>query len=202
VSRIGIFGGSFNPIHLGHLLAGRAAAEAFGLDRVLLLPCKVSPFKREALDVASGEDRLEMIRLSVAGDPLYEPCALDLERGGVSYAVETVRLLRARFPDDQFAFIVGMDSLRELSHWYKVDDMLDLCEVVTLCRPGVDTPVGEGELAFTEAVRRRLLANVVRGRLCDISASEVRRRIAEGKPIRYLVCPAVETYIRSRGLYA
>lgn len=201
MSSIGIFGGSFNPIHLGHLLAGRAAAEAFGLDRILLLPCSVSPFKREAKDLASGEDRMEMIRLSVAGDPLYEPCGLDLERGGVSYAVETVRALRAKFPNDRLSFIVGMDSLRELSHWHKVDEMLALCEVITLCRPGVDTPAGESDLAFPVAVRRRLLANVVRGRLCDISASEVRRRIAEGKPIRYLVRSAVEAYIRARRLY-
>jgi len=201
VSKVGIFGGSFNPIHLGHLLAGRAAAEAFGFDRVLLLPCNVSPFKRGASDLASGEDRLEMIRLSVADDPLYEPCALDLERGGISYAVETVRALRERQPGDELAFIIGMDSLRELSHWHKVNEMLALCEVVTICRPGVDAPVGAGELSFPAETRARLLANVIQGRLCDISASEVRRRIAEGKPIRYLVCPAVERYIRARGLY-
>ncbi len=201
MKKIGIFGGSFNPIHLGHLLAGRAAAEACGFDHILLVPCNVSPFKREAADLASGADRLEMIRLSVADDPLYEPCSLDLERGGVSYAVETVRAVRARFPTERLSFIIGMDALRELSHWYQVGEFLSLCDVVTLCRPGVDAPVGPGELAFPDEIRVRLLANVVRGRLCDVSASEIRRRIAEGRPIRYLVTRAVERYIRTRRLY-
>ncbi len=198
---IGILGGSFNPIHLGHLLAGRAVAEAFGLDRVLLLPSHVSPFKRGALDVASGSDRMEMVRLSVEGDNLFEPCPVELERGGISYAVDTVRALRQRYPGDRLSFIIGMDALRELSHWHQVGEMLTMCEVISVERPGIDVPVSGDALAFPEEVRHRLLSNVIRGRLCDISSSEIRRRIAEGRSIRYLVCPAVETYIRIRGLY-
>ena len=198
----GILGGTFNPIHLGHLLMAQAAAEAFGLERVLFMPCQVSPFKVGSTDLASGGERLEMVRLSVAGNPLFEPCALDLERGGISYAVESVRLLRQRFPEDRFSFIIGMDALRELSHWHKVDEMLTLCEVITVERPGFDRPLAAEELAFPDEVRQRLLAKLVRGRLFDISSSEVRRRIAEGRSIRYLVCPAVEAYIRTHGLYA
>jgi len=198
---IGIFGGSFNPIHLGHLLAGRAVAEAFGLDRVLLLPSSVSPFKCGARDLAPGSDRLEMIRLSVEGDPLFEPCAIDVDRGGISYAVDTVRTLRRTYPTERLSFIIGMDALRELSHWHKVDEMLTLCDVISVERPGIDVPLTDGALAFPEAIRRQLLSNVIRGRLCDISSSEIRRRIAEGRSIRYLVCPAVETYIRFRSLY-
>lgn len=199
---IGIYGGTFNPIHLGHLLAAQAVAEAVPLDRVLFLPCSVSPFKRGASDLASGSDRLEMVRLSTEGYPLFEACPLDVERGGVSYALDTVLALRRLYPDDRLSFIVGMDALRELSHWYRVEDMLALCDVITVERPGSDRPVKPGELAFPEAVEQRLLANVVRGRHCEISSSEIRRRIAQGKSIRYLVSPAVETYIRSCGLYA
>ena len=202
MKRIGILGGTFNPIHLGHLFIGRAAAEAFGLDSVLLMPCSVSPFKCGVPGLVAGADRLEMVRLSVAGDPLFEPCSLDLERGGISYAIDTVKALRERHPQDHFSFIIGMDALRELSHWHKVDEMLTLCDVVTVARPGVDVPLTREALAFPDEVRTRLLDQVIPGRLCDISSSEIRRRIAEGRSIRYLVCPAVEEYILSRGLYA
>jgi nicotinate-nucleotide adenylyltransferase len=137
----------------------------------------------------------------VEGDALFEPCPVDLERGGISYAVDTVRTLRQRYPGDRLSFIIGMDALRELSHWHQVGEMLAMCEVISVERPGIDVPVSGDALAFPEEVRHRLLSNVIRGRLCDISSSEIRRRIAEGRSIRYLVCPAVETYIRIRGLY-
>ena len=199
---VGILGGTFNPIHLGHLFVGRAAAEAFGLDSVLLLPSNVSPFKLAQSGSVTGADRLEMVRLSVAEDPVFEPCALDLERGGISYSIDTVKALRERRPGDRFSFIIGMDSLRELSHWHRIGELLTLCDFITVGRPGVDVPVTAEALAFPPAVRERLLAGVIKGRPCDISSSEIRRRIAEGLSIRYLVCPAVEAYIRSRGLYA
>ena len=202
MKRIGILGGTFNPIHIGHLFIGCAAAEAFGLDRVLLMPCSVSPFKVGAAGLASGVDRLEMVRLSVAGDPLFEPCAIDLERGGISYAVDSVKALRGRYPDALFSFIVGGDALRELNHWYKVDEMMSLCDVIAVERPGVDLSALEASLAFPDEVRARLMSHVIRGRSCDVSSTEIRRRIAEGRSIRYLVCPDVEAYIRSRGLYA
>jgi nicotinate-nucleotide adenylyltransferase len=198
---VGILGGSFNPIHLGHLFVGGAAAEAFGLDSVLLMPCSVSPFKFGQPGQASGADRLEMVRLSVAEDPLFEPCSVELERGGVSYAIDTVLALRERHPLDRFSFIIGMDSLRELSRWHRAVELLALCDFITVQRPGVDAAVAEEALAFPPDVRARLLAGIIKGRLCDISSSEIRRRIAEGRSIRYLVCPAVEWYIRTRGLY-
>ena len=199
---IGILGGSFNPIHLGHLLNGRAAAEVCGLDSVLLVPSNVSPFKCGQPGQAERADRLEMVRLSIEGDPLFEPCALELERGGISYSIDTVNALREKHPADRFSFIIGMDSLRELSHWHRIGELLTLCDFITVERPGVDAPVAEAALAFPPEVRQRLLAGVITGRPCDISSSEIRRRIAKGMSIRYLVCPAVEAYIRSRGLYA
>lgn len=201
MAKIGILGGSFNPVHLGHLLMGRAAAEAFDLDRVLLVPCAVSPFKQGVTDLAPGADRLEMVRLSAAGDMLFEPSAIDLERGGVSYALDTVREVRARQAGDSIYFIMGMDSLRELSHWHRVLEMLEICDVITVGRPGIDGPLSADELDFPPGVRDRLMGGVIRGRLFDVSSSEIRRRIAEGRTIRYLVSPAVESYILNRGLY-
>lgn len=202
MSHIGIYGGTFNPIHLGHLLAAQAVAEEAGLDLVLFLPCNVSPFKRGAPDLVSGADRLEMIRLSVAGEPLFATCSLDIDRGGVSYALDSVQAVRQRYPKERLSFIIGMDSLRELSHWYRVNEMLSLCDVISVERPGVDVPIKAEELCFPEEIRNRLLANIIRGRHCEISSSEIRRRIAQGRSIRYLVHPDVEAYIRSRSLYA
>ena len=200
--RLGILGGSFNPVHVGHLLIGCAAADAFQLDRVLLLPCSVSPFKVGATDLATGPDRLEMVRRSVAGDPLFEASDLDLARGGVSYAVESVRTLRARYPEAHLFFIIGGDSLRELSHWHKIGEMLALCDVITVQRPGVTLAFDEALAPFPEAVRDRLRRHTGQGRTCEVSSTEIRRRSAEGRSIRYLVCPDVEAYIRERGLYA
>lgn len=201
MKHIGILGGTFNPIHIGHLFIGCAAAEAFGLDSVLLMPCTVSPFKVNAPDIASGADRLEMVRRSVADDPLFVPCVLDLERGGVTYAVETVKALQAQCPGARLSFIIGGDSLRELWRWHKIGEMLELCDVITVQRPGVDL-ADVAELPFEKPVRERLLANVIRGRLCEVSSTEIRRRIAEGRSIRYLVPPAVEMYIKEKGLYS
>ncbi|HRR34022.1 MAG TPA: nicotinate-nucleotide adenylyltransferase [Kiritimatiellia bacterium] len=200
--RLGILGGSFNPIHIGHLLIGCAAAEAFQLDRVMLMPCAVSPFKVGASDLASGADRLEMVRRSIAGDPLFDVSDLELARGGVSYAVETVRALHDRYPEAQLFFIIGGDSLRELSRWHKVNEMLTLCDVITVQRPGVTLELDEALAPFPETVRDRLRQHTIHGRTCEVSSSEIRRRIAEGRSIRYLVCLEVEAYIRERGLYA
>ncbi|MDD2456871.1 MAG: nicotinate-nucleotide adenylyltransferase [Kiritimatiellae bacterium] len=199
--KIGILGGSFNPVHLGHLLIGRAAAEAFGLDKVLLIPCAVSPFKLGDADLAPGADRLEMIRLSTEGDEVLEPSSIDLQRGGISYALDTVREVRSMFAGARVFFIMGMDSLRQLSHWHRALEMLELCDVITVMRPGVDAPVSAAELGFPPGVRERLMEGIIKGRLFDVSASEIRRRIADGRAIRYLVTSAAESYITARGLY-
>jgi len=200
--RVGIFGGSFNPIHNGHLLAAQAVFEAAGLDKVLLVPSQVSPFKRGAQDVAAGAARMEMVRLAVGGDARFEPCGLELARGGVSYAIDTVRQLQAQHPGTRFSFVVGMDALRDLHLWHQADELVALCEVITVQRPGFDVMLAPQELGFPLDVSRRLLDRVIHGRLCEISSSEIRQRMASGLPIRYLVPPVVEAYIRANGLYA
>lgn len=198
--RIGILGGTFNPFHLGHIFIGLSAAEAFDLDKVLVIPCAVSPFKVGEPNLLSGEERLEMIRETLKDDPLFEPCDIELKRQGISYAVDTVFSLHQRYPEDRLYFIIGMDSLMGLSRWRDAPRLLSLCEMITVSRPNIPLPDPD-TLGFPRETAEKLLKNVIQGRLCDISSSEIRRRIAQGRSIRYLVSPAVERRIVEEGLY-
>lgn len=200
MEKVGILGGTFDPVHLGHLLMAQTVREACQLDRVLLMPCHTPPHKACGTQ-ASAADRLAMVRLAVAGDPALDVCTLEIDRGGVSYAVDTLRAFRSSHPASEPHFVMGMDSLRELHLWHRVRELLDLCSFIVVERPGVDRPLAAADLALPAPWSERLLTQVVRGRLCDISSREIRGRIASGRPIRYLVPPAVEQFILERGLY-
>lgn len=200
MQRVGILGGTFNPIHLGHLLIAHAVAEALDLKRVLLLPAAQPPHKTSDA-LATADERLAMVRLSMAGDSLLDVCTLDLDRGGNSYAVDTMRAFRVQHPAYDPYFIIGMDSLRELHTWRCVHELLTLCKFVTVDRPGVDRPVNQVELRLPQPWPERLLAGIISIRTLDVSSSEIRHRIAVGRSIRYLVSPAVEAFIHERGLY-
>lgn len=199
--RIGILGGSFNPFHLGHLFMGCSALEAFHLNRVLLMPCAVSPFKIGESGLLPGEERLEMIRESVQDDPRFEPCDIEIRRGGVSYAVDSVAEIQRMNPTADLFFIIGMDSLLGLSRWHDAQRLLALCSIITLARPGTPLPAPD-TLGFPLETAQKLLKQVISGRMIDLSSSEIRRRIAQGLPIRYLVSRAVEKRIREHGWYA
>jgi nicotinate-nucleotide adenylyltransferase len=151
--------------------------------------------------LATAGERIEMLRLSVAGDPLLDVCTLETDRGGVSYAVDTLHAFRARYPECAPVFIIGMDSLRELHAWRRVEELLTLCAFATVDRPGVDRPVRPSELQLPAPWPERLLAGIVPVRTWDVSSSEIRRRIASGRSIRYLVTEGVQAFIRERGLY-
>ena len=200
MERIGILGGTFNPIHIGHLLAAQAVREACGLDRVALMPCHVPPHKGTG-ELASAADRLEMVRLAAAGDPALEVCTLEIERGGPSYAVDTVRAYRQMHPGREPHFIIGMDALRELHLWHRVEELLGLCPFIVVDRPGVCGVAQASEIPLPAPWPERLLARVVRGRLCEVSSREIRSRVAEGRAIRYLVPEPVSRFIDHRGLY-
>lgn len=201
MERIGILGGTFNPVHIGHLLVAQAVREACGLDRVALMPCCLPPHKASGAELATAEDRLAMVRLAAAGDAALEVCTLEIERGGHSYAVDTVRAFKRLYPDREPHFIIGMDALRELHLWHRVGELLALCAFIVVERPGVPALMRADAIALPEPWPERLLANVVRGRLCDVSSREIRRRVAEGRPIRYLVPEPVLRFIEERGLY-
>jgi nicotinate-nucleotide adenylyltransferase len=199
--RLGILGGTFNPVHNGHLLMAHTAAAAFGLERVLLVPSSLPPHKELAGGV-SAVHRLAMLRLAAAGDPLVTVDTVEIDRGGVSYAIDTVRHLAERDPGCELFFIIGLDSLLELHRWKDVTGFLSLCRVVTVNRPGIlGRPLRNDDLNLPEARSQRLLEDVVSHTMCEASSSEIRERIAKRLPIGYLVPESVERYIRDHALY-
>ncbi len=202
MARIGLFGGSFNPIHVGHLVASRAVAEQLRLEKLYLVPAAVPPH-RMPKNLAAPQHRLAMLELAVAGEPLFEVSDYEIRQAGPSYTVLTVEEFRRRLgsPAELF-WIIGADSLAELPNWYESDRLVDLCQVVTAARPGWDAPdLSALSRRFSRQQIERLEAGILQTPRIDISASEIRRRVAAGLSIRYLVPDAVADYIAAHGLY-
>ncbi len=197
--RTGILGGSFNPVHTGHLLMAQDAAEYFNLDRVFFIPCAIPPHKEDAR-LASTVHRLNMLKAAVAPVSCFEINTLEIERGGRSYSVDTVDHLRKTYRHNQFFFIIGDDSLIDLPEWYRIDDLLEICEFVTLARPGVELPDGAPAIENSRQ-RNQLLSRRRVGHSLNISSTEIRSRVASGYSIRYLVPDAVADYIDRYQLY-
>lgn len=197
--RTGILGGSFNPVHTGHLLMAQDAMEFFSLDRVLFVPCALPPHKDDN-GLAPAVCRAAMLQAAVAGIPFFEVCTMELERGGRSYTIDTVRELRRRYCEDDFFFIIGDDSLAELPKWRRIDELLDLCRIVTLARPGVVLAEKVPELGRERREHLRRHRRI--GHALNVSSTEIRERVASGRPISYLVPGDVAQYIARHRLYA
>lgn len=197
-----LYGGSFNPIHHGHLIAARSAAELLAATRIIFIPCANPPHKSDD-DLAPAADRLEMVRLAIAGQAGWEASDCELRRDGPSYTFETVQAFRKTLgPQAVLCWMIGADSLPELASWYRIGELVEICRIVTVARPGWDHP-DPGPLCtrLNPAQIQRLLADVLNTPRIDISATDIRRRVRQGLSIRYLVPDAVADYIRSRGLY-
>ena len=201
-ARIGLLGGTFNPVHIGHLIMAQNAVEAFELDRIIFIPCHRPPHKASP-SLAPAEDRLAMLEAAVEHDLQFEVSDIEIRRGGTSYTVDTLRWLVAEHPDTEFFFVVGSDSLRELHTWKHVAEILELCTIVAFERParGRNAPVTPEDVQLPEPWPRRLIENMAPGRLIEVSSSEIRHRVAEGLSIRYLVPPETEIYIAEHHLY-
>ena len=197
--RIGLLGGTFNPIHLGHLLIAQDALEQLALDRVKFIPSATPPHKAVGA-LASERDRIRMIELAIRRDRRFEMDDLEIRRGGISYSVDTLTELRRRHPQADFFFVIGADSLCELHLWKEAHRLVWLCTFVTVPRPGFQVkPVVDRRL--DAASRKRLRQHVLKGHACDIASRDIRARVASGQSIRYLVPDAVAEYIRRRRLY-
>ncbi len=200
--RIGIFGGSFNPVHLGHLNIASTALQKFELDKVIFIPCKVSPFKTGCEPETFVDDvhRLKMIELSIQHCDKFELSLQEINRGGVSYSFDTVSDVKRCYSCSDLFFIIGSDTLITLSKWYKIHALLNMCEFVTVNRPGVTENLVDLS-DFSADEYKRLTAHQITGRLFDISSSDIRKRIAAGESINGLVEKKVEKYIIEHRLY-
>ncbi len=188
--RIGIFGGSFNPPHVGHLIIAEMMREAFDLHRVLWIPSADPPHK-DVRDLAPAADRLEMVRLAISGNDAFELSEIEFARSGKSFTIDTILELKRRRPNDEFFLIVGGDSLADFHRWRDPDRILEEVSLIVYDRPGAGEPV---------AVPQERILRVETPQI-DVSSTEIRRRCSTGQSVRYLLPPAVEEYVRRNDLY-
>lgn len=194
--RIGILGGTFDPIHAGHLAAARVAMECARLDRVLFVPSATPPHRGPA--DARAEDRLEMARLAVGSESRFEVSDVEVRRGGKSFTSDTVRELKRAHPQDELFLILGWDAARLFSTWHEPDRILADASIVVIGRPGTEAPGADDLTAAGLDPHRTVLC--LEG-TPDISGSELRTSLARGEPTGDCLPRAVETYIAERGLY-
>ena len=201
--RLGIFGGTFDPIHTGHLMAAEAARQELGLDQVLFIPAKAPPHK-QGCALAPAEHRLRMVSLAIEGNPHFRVTDMELRRAGTSYTILTLRDLRETLgQNNEFFFVIGSDTISELPTWKEIGRLAELTHFVAIRRPGeriAVTPVLTQALG--EAAARALVEQALRVPVVDVSSTDIRRRTASGRSVRYLVPETVRVYIQGNGLYS
>ncbi len=185
---IGLLGGSFDPVHHGHLIVGQIAAETLGLDVILFLPARQQPFKL-GRHAAAAADRAAMLDLAVAAAPGFAVERAELERPAPSYSVDTLEALRAQHPGIAFTLLLGADAAAELEAWHRAPELPGLARIVVFGRPGTPIPTSP------------LIAATVEVPAVQISATEIRQRVRTGRPIRYWVPDAVAEYVTRHRLY-
>jgi nicotinate-nucleotide adenylyltransferase len=213
--RIGIFGGTFNPIHKGHVKAAKEVQNTFSLGKVLLIPSYIPPHKGTS-DVAPPEDRLKMVELAVASYPRFIPSPIEIEAKGRSYSILTLKTLKRQFPDALMFFILGIDAFLEIDTWREHEKVLEQCHFIVISRPGYE--LFEAKKILGEKYTRRMIQ--ISGTVLptgatgqpykifllpvgalDVASKEIRNKIKKGKSISALVTEDVEKYIRHHELY-
>lgn len=189
---IGLFGGSFNPPHIAHLIVAEAVRDQFDLEEVWWIPNATPPHKSEE-GLASVQHRVEMTRRAVASNSTFRVCEIEVEREGISYTVETLRALQEQRPDTDFALLIGSDSLDHFAEWHRPDEIAERVPIIVYKRPGVLRAVAEPR--FVNEVR------YVAAPVMEVSGTEIRERRRNGRSIRYLVTEPVRSYIESHDLY-
>jgi nicotinate-nucleotide adenylyltransferase len=194
--RIGVFGGTFDPPHVGHLILAADACEALRLDKLFFVPARAQPLKVDRPAVASAAERLEMVRLAVAGDERYGVDDTEINREGLSFTVDTLEGLSARFEGSRLFLLLGEDSLASFDRWRKPERIRELATLAVMYR----ARPGGGTKASRPSLKRKGVETLSR-RQVDVSSTEIRQRLADGKSIRGFVPESVEKFIASRRLY-
>lgn len=189
--RIGIFGGSFDPVHTAHLILAEQCREQGRLDRLLFIPAPRPPHKHNST-VASFDDRVAMLRLAIANHPQFAVDTCEQDRPGLSYTVDTLRYLHQRDPGNEWLLILGGDSVRDLELWREPHAIASQCRLLIVQRPGVQAILPPAYFQY----------QIIDSPLIDISSTAIRNKLAAGQSIRYLVPATVEEYIRSKKLYS
>jgi nicotinate-nucleotide adenylyltransferase len=199
MKKIGLFGGSFNPIHTGHLLLADAARDTYKLDKVLFIPTGDNPLKNLNTEV-DRMDRLKMAQLAVASNPYFEVSDMEILRDGKSYTIDTLREVQKRYDDAEFYFITGADIMFEITRWRDSETLLRSLIFVTSFRPGYSHRKLDARIAeLEEKYQTRILK--LNALQMDIASSDIRGRVMDSRPIKYLVPEAVENYILEHELY-
>lgn len=211
--KIGLMGGTFNPIHRAHLRIAEEALDLCGLDRVLFLPAADPPHKPLAGGVPF-EQRCAMVRLAIAGNPDFELSDVEGQRAGKSYSVDTIGFFRTQRPQDTLFFIIGSDSFFEIGLWHRYAEIFHLCNLIVVDRPArtVEDPLEalpvaiRGEFSYTDApAKLRHVSghqvHILKGQPLDISSTAIRSLVAAGRSISHLVPSAVEAYIKDQRIY-
>ena len=197
--RVGVLGGTFDPVHNGHLIIAEEAQAKLGLAKIIFIPAG-RPWFKDGENVSDMGRRLAMLELAVNGNPSFEIDTLELEREGATYTIDTIEELRKRMGEGvELFFILGIDALSELGRWKNPERLAAMCNFATMRRPGfteLDLESMEREVSGVSG-KVHILDNVQ----VDISSSDIRERVERGQSIRYLVPPAVRSYIEEHGLY-
>lgn len=197
--KIGILGGTFDPVHLGHLIIAEEAVASLGLDRVIFVPAG-DPWMKAGIPISPGPNRLAMVLAAVAGNPAFHVSPVELDRNGPSYTVDTLEELQEDYGSQtELFFIIGADALKDFGQWRKPERVLELCTLAVVGRPAQEAL----DLSVLEAIIPGIgnRVEMVYGVAISVSSTDIRERIAEDRSIRHLVPPAVESFIREHGLY-
>lgn len=198
--KLGVFGGTFDPPHFGHLILAEEARQQLGLDRVLWLPVGVSPFKKD-LQISAPNHRVAMVQAAIRDNPAFELSRVDLERPAPQYSVDTVAILQQQFPTARLYWLMGQDSLRDLPNWTRGEEFIHACEIAVLKRPGVTMDLMDLSSVFAAFPELATRLHWVNAPQMEIAAHDIRQRVKHHRSIRYFVPPAVAEYITHTGLY-
>lgn len=200
--KITLFGGTFDPVHIGHTRVASSACEFIGAEKVIFIPAKRSALK-ESPPIADDRDRLAMISLAIADNQKFELSNYETQKPAPSYTLQTVRRFRNQYDRDvEIHWLIGADSIKDLPYWYKIEELIDECCLSIMRRPGYDIPdLSEFEKPWGKDRVEKLRRNMVETPLVDISSTKIRDRLAKGLDVEDMLAPAVAEYIRQHNLY-